>query len=252
MRNALELVEVDSDRLEEVLRRRRSKLLDDKDAELIRAVFDLYAYVTELVEDKNTLIRRLRQLLFGSRTETTEAVVGPKNEAPKSAMPPDAAAAAQAGEGTTDDPNTATGSKGQLPQRMPRPIGVPCGLTSRTRRSVRVMPAPPAARGPLRYDKAPGRAGAGSRKAAFGGEDLPLAEAALPSVRPGLHRGCARRGRPDEVQRHGRQHDRPVEVRQRTPVQPPRRPAGGPGSPAAGLDPVGHRGGGGREPRSGV
>ena len=75
MRNALELVEVDSDRLEEVLRRAEQSL-DEKDAELIRAVFESYAYVTELVEDKNTSIRRLRQLLFGSRTEKTEAVVG--------------------------------------------------------------------------------------------------------------------------------------------------------------------------------
>src|SRR4051794_23583758 len=79
MRNTLELVEVDSDRLEEVLRR-AERSLDEKDAELIRAVFEPYAYVTELVEDKNTTIRRLRQLFFGSRTEKTEAVVGPKTE----------------------------------------------------------------------------------------------------------------------------------------------------------------------------
>jgi len=36
--------------------------------------------VTELVEDKNTSIRRLRQLLFGERTEKTAAVVGEKVE----------------------------------------------------------------------------------------------------------------------------------------------------------------------------
>src|SRR6185503_20240385 len=81
MRNTLELVDVDSDRLEEVLRR-ADQALDEKDADLIRAVFESYAYVTELVEDKNTSIRRLRQLLFGSRTEKTEAVVGPKNGTP--------------------------------------------------------------------------------------------------------------------------------------------------------------------------
>ena len=79
MRNALELVEVDSDRLEEVLRRAEQSL-DEKDAALIRAVFESYAYVTELVEDKNTSIRRLRQLFFGARTEKTDAVVGQKTE----------------------------------------------------------------------------------------------------------------------------------------------------------------------------
>jgi hypothetical protein len=77
MRNALELVEVDSDRLEEVLRRAEQSL-DEQDAALIRAVFESYAYVTELVEDKNTSIRRLRQLFFGKRTEKTAAVVGGK------------------------------------------------------------------------------------------------------------------------------------------------------------------------------
>jgi hypothetical protein len=70
MRYALELVEVDSDRLEEVLHRAESSL-DEKDAALIRAVFESYAYVTELVEDKNTSIRRLRQLFFGTRTGRT-------------------------------------------------------------------------------------------------------------------------------------------------------------------------------------
>src|SRR5215831_15180467 len=91
MRHALELVEVDSDRLEEVLRR-AEQALDEKDAELIRAVFDSYAYVTELVEDKNTSIRRLRQLLFGSRTEKTDTVVGRDTEKPNTIGPSDLAA----------------------------------------------------------------------------------------------------------------------------------------------------------------
>src|SRR5947209_9016793 len=103
MRNTLELVDVDSDRLEEVLRR-AEQALDEKDAALVRAVFESYAYVTELVEDKNTTIRRLRQLFFGSRTETTEAVVGPKNGTPRPAASPDDPAGTHlaAGEETTD------------------------------------------------------------------------------------------------------------------------------------------------------
>jgi transposase len=113
MPNALELVEVDSDRLEEVLRRAEQSL-DEKDAALIRAVFESYAYVTDLVEDRNTTIRRLRQLFFGSRTEKTEAVVGPKTETPRPAASPDAAAGTDptAGEGTTDVSEAAAVSKG--------------------------------------------------------------------------------------------------------------------------------------------
>src|SRR3954469_23015559 len=87
MRSTLELVEVDSARLEEVLRR-AEQALAEKDAELIRAVFESYAYVTDLVEDKNPTIRRLRQLFFGARTETTEAVVGPKTGTSKATASP--------------------------------------------------------------------------------------------------------------------------------------------------------------------
>src|SRR5262245_17683006 len=103
MRTALELVEVDSDRLEEVLRRAEQSL-DEKDAELIRAVFESYAYVTELVDDKNTTIRRLRQLFFGGRTAKTEAVVGPQTGRSKVTASPDAAVGTEsaADEGSPD------------------------------------------------------------------------------------------------------------------------------------------------------
>ena len=57
------------------------------------AVFESYAYVSDLVEDKNTSIRRLRQLFFGSRTEKTEAVVGAKSRKNKTASVCDDAAA---------------------------------------------------------------------------------------------------------------------------------------------------------------
>ena len=113
MRNAPELVEVDSARLEEVLRRVEQSL-DEKDAELIRAVFESYAYVTDLVEDKNTTIRRLRQLFFGSRTEKTEAVVGPKTGTSEVTASPDAAAGTEsaAGDGTPEISEVVATSKG--------------------------------------------------------------------------------------------------------------------------------------------
>ncbi len=113
MRNTPELIEVDSDRLEEVVRR-AERSLDEEDAALIRAVFESYAYVTELVEDRNTTIRRLRQLFFGSRTEKTEAVVGPKTGKPEVTASADAAAGIElpADEGTGDVSDAATTSKG--------------------------------------------------------------------------------------------------------------------------------------------
>ena len=155
MPNALELVEVDSDRLEEVLRRAEQSL-DEKDAELIRAVFESYAYVTELVEDKNTTIRRLRQLFFGSRTEKTEAVVGPNTGTSKVAASPDAAAEIEsvAGEGTPDVSEAAAVSKGHgrngaEAYRGAARVGVP-------HPSLTAGDACPACTQGTVYDKAPG------------------------------------------------------------------------------------------------
>jgi transposase len=86
MRNAPEILEVDNTQLEEVLRR-VEQALDAKDAALIRALFQSYVYVADLVEDKNTSIRRLRQLFFGARTEKTAKVVGRQAEQPAATAP---------------------------------------------------------------------------------------------------------------------------------------------------------------------
>jgi transposase len=75
MPKAPEIIEVEPRQLDEVLGR-VEQALAEKDAVLIRKVFQAYVYVTDLVEDKNTTIHRLRQLFFGGRTEKTEAVIG--------------------------------------------------------------------------------------------------------------------------------------------------------------------------------
>jgi hypothetical protein len=108
MRNAPELIDVDSEELEDVLRR-IEQALDEMDSTLVRRVFESYAYVTELVEDKDTSIRRLRQLLFGSRTEKTDSVVGQKPKTREAAPPRDARADAElaGGAGTTDESDAA-------------------------------------------------------------------------------------------------------------------------------------------------
>jgi len=82
MRNTPEIVDVDSTHLEEVLGR-VEQALDTEDATLIRRLFESYVYVAGLVEDKNTSIRRLRQLFFGKRTEKTATVVGRSGETPE-------------------------------------------------------------------------------------------------------------------------------------------------------------------------
>jgi hypothetical protein len=102
------MVAVRPTQLEEVLRR-AEQALTEEDAALIRAVFRSYVYVTGLVEDKNTSIRRLRQLLFGARTEKTDAVVGRTTENPDATGPSDTAAtkAGAAGEPASGSSNAA-------------------------------------------------------------------------------------------------------------------------------------------------
>ena len=69
-----EIVELNRDRIEELLQRAQTALKEE-DYRTIKAVFESYTYLTELVEDKGTTIARLRKLLFGARTERTRDVI---------------------------------------------------------------------------------------------------------------------------------------------------------------------------------
>jgi transposase len=91
MRHAPEIIEVDNPRLEEVLGR-AEQALTREDVELLRALVEAYRYVVDLVDDRNTSIGRLRQLLFGSRTEKTNTVLGRKTDR-RDAPPANSAAA---------------------------------------------------------------------------------------------------------------------------------------------------------------
>ncbi len=85
------IIELDMGELEDVLRRAEERL-DEKDYGLIKAVIESYAYVTELVGDKDTTIRRLRQMLFGAKTEKTSAVVSGLKDAERGLAPPETTA----------------------------------------------------------------------------------------------------------------------------------------------------------------
>ena len=109
MRHAPEIIDVEDARLQEVLRR-VEQALEAEDAELVRALFASYAYVVDLVEDKNTSIRRLRQLFFGAKTEKTETVVGRSPGTPAAAPQP----------GTEADASTAAAGASPDEPRPPR------------------------------------------------------------------------------------------------------------------------------------
>ena len=60
-----EIIEMNEQKWQELLRRAEQTGLEERDFKLIRALFESYAYVTELIDDKNTSMTRLRKLLFG-------------------------------------------------------------------------------------------------------------------------------------------------------------------------------------------
>ena len=77
------------DELESILRRARTSRLDEKDCAKIKAVFESYLYLTNLLEDKATTIDRLRKLLFGAGSEKTRDVI-PSRAEPPSTVPEEA------------------------------------------------------------------------------------------------------------------------------------------------------------------
>ena len=70
-----------------------AKELDADDYEMIKAVIESYVYLVNAVGDKDTTIRRLRQMLFGAKTEKTSAVIGGLKDAESVPVPAEATAA---------------------------------------------------------------------------------------------------------------------------------------------------------------
>jgi transposase len=83
-------IEIDVQKLEDVLRRVEANELTEDDCQTIRTLLASYVHLTELLKDKNTSLARLRKLLFGASTEKTAAVIG----GGKDVQPPSAGATA--------------------------------------------------------------------------------------------------------------------------------------------------------------
>ena len=71
-----EIIEMDFAKLDSLLDRAEQGTLAKEDHQTIRAVFESYAFLTQLIDQKSTTIRRLRTLLFGASTEKTAALMG--------------------------------------------------------------------------------------------------------------------------------------------------------------------------------
>lgn len=80
-RQAPEIIEVDSQRIDELLQRAQSNTLRDDDLELMRQLLASYQGFFQIVRDKNATIARLRKWMFGAATETSKNILGDSQEA---------------------------------------------------------------------------------------------------------------------------------------------------------------------------
>lgn len=81
-RKAPEIIEVTSQRIEELLQRAASNTLHDDDMELMRQIFASYTGFFQIVGDKNTTIARLRKMMFGATSEKSKSVLGDAGQVP--------------------------------------------------------------------------------------------------------------------------------------------------------------------------
>ena len=103
-------VAVPIERLNAIVERARTEPLPEDEHAILKAAVDTLARVTEELEVKTTTLQRVRHLLFGLRTETTDKVSG--KDAPEGAAPPD----------TGTDPGGAgeAAAGGDTPAKKPR------------------------------------------------------------------------------------------------------------------------------------
>jgi transposase len=74
MKPAIERIDVGTEELNQLQARAR-ELLSEEDYRKLKAAVDTLEYLTELVADKDTTIRHLRQLLLPAGTEKTKDVL---------------------------------------------------------------------------------------------------------------------------------------------------------------------------------
>ena len=110
-KNVPDIVEVNSQQMEELLDRAASNTLRKEDTELLRQIFDSYVHFFEIVGDKNTTIARLRKFLFGESTEKANKLMGDEDGQEESSTDSDDADRADA---DANDDDAAT-NDGPLP-----------------------------------------------------------------------------------------------------------------------------------------
>lgn len=99
------------DEIEGLFERLKVRGVEEKDTELLKAIVASYDYMTDLIQDKQTTILRLRKLLFGPKTEKTKDVVGKTGEEgePEAGASSSPSSAEGADDGATEKPKKRKG-----------------------------------------------------------------------------------------------------------------------------------------------
>ncbi len=84
MKKTIPIEKIAMKELESILQRAQTAPLDEKDCAKLKAVFESYIHLTDMVEDKQMTIKRLRQMLFGASTEKTSDVIKEEEDEPES------------------------------------------------------------------------------------------------------------------------------------------------------------------------
>jgi len=120
MKPAIERIDVGTEELSQLLERAR-ELLPEEDYQKLKAAVDTLEYLTELVADKDTTIRHLRQLLLPAGTERTKEVLAKAGAVP--AAP--ATETAEGAEKQEPDPQPGHGRNGADEFTGARQVKVP-------------------------------------------------------------------------------------------------------------------------------
>ena len=105
------IVDLEMDQFDDLLRRAEAKQFRDEDYETIKALMESYVYLVHLVGAKDTTISRLRKMLFGAKTEKTDAVLG--------SMPDTASSPEREEDSGSESSDQSTSEEGEPPPRPP-------------------------------------------------------------------------------------------------------------------------------------
>jgi hypothetical protein len=239
MKPAIEHIDVSREELDQLLERARTALAED-DYRKLKAAVDALSYLTELVADKDTTIRDLRQLLLPPSTEKTRDVL--KNAGLETSPKPDEPAAGE----STPEPDK--NEKKKKPGHGRNGADAYQGGRRVEVAHEKLKPGdrcPGCLKGKVYQQQEPRLLVRIVGQAPIAARSLRASRLALQSLRRHLHGGRAGRRRRGQVRRDGGGDDRGVEVWQRDAILPAGEAGRRNGDSAAALDAMGDRGGSG-------